>query len=452
MSLLILLAACTTISDAEVTAKVGGGADGDGSAQVDSGDTGDTETGDDTDTAADSDTDTASPDADGDGYTLADGDCDDADSLVNPGAVEVCNGIDDDCDDSVDPAISVDAPTWYIDYDADGYGSTSFTDVGCAAPGGYVGNASDCDDTDATDYPGATETCDGDDDDCDGTADEDDAVDAPRWYADADGDSFGDAATSVVTCAAPPDYIANNTDCDDTNAGHSPDAVELCDGDDDDCDGAIDEDDAVDALTWYIDVDGDLFGDATVAVSACAEPLGYVADATDCDDGDAATYPGASEACDADDDDCDGRTDNDAPCDFPVEFNDDAACTSYGNAYIFVNWTYSDPEIWTDAVAYCQSFGYEPLVVDDVCEWDWFAVASPGREVRWWWTGLYCASGACTSTADFVWIDGSAGYVGEWRGTGSADYDCAYISGGSGYFFASPARCDEQYAVICEAP
>lgn len=380
---------------------------------------------------------------------------------VNPGTVEVCNGVDDDGDGSVDPATSADAQTWYIDYDGDGHGSTSFTELGCAAPVGYVANADDCDDTDAADHPGASETCDGDDDDCDTLVDDaDDDVDLATggtWYGDGDGDGYGDAAARVAACEQPAGAVGDATDCDDGDAAVNLAASELCDGIDNDCDGSVDEDDAVDALTWYGDVDGDGFGDATVPVTACAEPLGYVSDATDCDDTDAAVYPGSPEECDGDDDDCDGRTDNDAPCDFPVQFNDDPACASYGNAYIFMNWTYYDPKIWTDAVASCESLGYAPLVVDDACEWDWIEAAAPTGAPSEWWVGLYCASGACTSRGDFVWVDGSAGYVTWSGGTYDPSYECAYldafmVTSTTKSMWATAYRCDDAHGVICEAP
>jgi hypothetical protein len=85
---------------------------------------------------------------------------------------------------------------------------------------------------------------------------------------------------------------------------------DLCDGVDDDGDGAIDEDAAT--STWYADADGDGYGDPGVAVKACAAPDGTVANADDCDDEDEGVHPGATEACNGVDDDCDGEIDEDA--------------------------------------------------------------------------------------------------------------------------------------------
>jgi hypothetical protein len=62
------------------------------------------------------------------------------------------------------------------------------------------------------------------------------------FYRDADGDGYGNAADALSACAPPPGYVADSSDCDDTAAGVHPGATELCNGHDDDCDAAIDED------------------------------------------------------------------------------------------------------------------------------------------------------------------------------------------------------------------
>jgi hypothetical protein len=176
---------------------------------------------------------------------------------------------------------------------------------------GYLVDDGDCDDDDASVHPGATESCNGVDDDCDGDTDEDDASDAPTWYADADADGWGDALSSSRACEAPTGFVADATDCDDDDSAVHPSADELCNGVDDDCDGDIDEDDAIDVLTWYQDHDGDGHGDPDVALTACAVTSGWVVDDTDCDDGDATIYEGAFERCDGLDTDCDGTVPED---------------------------------------------------------------------------------------------------------------------------------------------
>ena len=142
-------------------------------------------------------------DLDGDGYTVIDGDCDDSDAAVNPGASEVCDTIDNDCDGTVDEDSATDVLTWYADADSDGYGDSASTDLDCYQPTGYVADATDCDDTDANTYPGASEYCDGHDDDCDGDVDEDSALDVSTWYADTDSDFYLDIASTDIDCYHP---------------------------------------------------------------------------------------------------------------------------------------------------------------------------------------------------------------------------------------------------------
>ena len=166
----------------------------------------------------------------------------------------------------------------------------------------------DCDDTDAAVYPGAPERCDGVDQDCDSEIDVG-ASDAPRWYRDADGDTYGDVSSDEVACDAPAGYVADPSDCDDARAEVNPSASESCaTAWDDDCDGVENEDDASDALSWAPDADGDGFGAADVSpVRACVGPAAWVADASDCDDDDDAIRPTARDVCnDAVDQDCDG--------------------------------------------------------------------------------------------------------------------------------------------------
>ncbi|MBM4365878.1 MAG: hypothetical protein FJ102_06650 [Deltaproteobacteria bacterium] len=269
-------------------------------------------------------------DADGDGYAACE-ECDDGDAATNPAGTESCDGADNDCDGEVDESSAVDASTWYADADADGYGDAATSTVACDEPSGFTGDSTDCDDTSSAVSPAATELCNGIDDDCDGSTDEDSAADASTWYADGDGDGYGDASSSTVACDAPAGSVADGTDCDDTSSDVSPAATELCNGIDDDCDGVDDEDESIDALTWYADADGDGYGDAASVAIDCDQPGGHVADDTDCDDTSADVSPAATELCNGIDDDCDGSTDEDSAADASTWYADGDG-DGYGDA------------------------------------------------------------------------------------------------------------------------
>ena len=262
------------------------------------------------------------PDDDGDGYGRGEpigfaceagigeatqgGDCNDGDADVSPGAAEVCNEVDDDCDTYVDDNPS-DGLRFYADTDGDGYGDPAAPAVACALPEGYVENAADCDDADALSHPGAHEVCDLEDNDCDGTVD-DNATDPRTYYRDADGDGYGVEADTAAACGAPAGYAERDGDCNDASAAESPGVAEVCNGVDDDCNGEVDADAAA-AVAWHPDEDADGYGDAATTVRSCEPVKGWLEDGSDCDDGDAARNPTATEACDGLDNDCDGTVD-----------------------------------------------------------------------------------------------------------------------------------------------
>ncbi|MCO4748273.1 MAG: hypothetical protein KC912_25995, partial [Proteobacteria bacterium] len=242
------------------------------------------------------------------------GDCDDSDPLNFPGNTESCESgpiasqVDNDCvGDGTNDLTFI---NYWVDGDRDTYGAGT-PDQYCQDPGvGFSTVGTDCDDTKTLYFPGADEYCEGDDNDCDGTIDED-AVDSLTWYADTDDDLFGDPNSFQVICAQPADHVLDNTDCDDVRPDVNPDADEYCDGTtDEDCDGSIDEDTAADAGTWYEDGDNDDFGDPNSSQNACVAPSGYVADNTDCDDGRNSVNPDADETCNNRDNDCNGIEDD----------------------------------------------------------------------------------------------------------------------------------------------
>jgi len=251
-----------------------------------------------------------SSDSDGDGYD-ASTDCDDNDSSIYPGADEYCDGVDTDCDNTLDEDDALDASTWYADTDYDTYGDSATTNVTCYIASGWVADSSDCNDSDSSIYPGADEYCDGVDTDCDNTLDEDDALDASLWYRDSDSDGYGSSTVYDTECYQPTGYVSDSSDCDDAASATYPGADEYCDGIDTDCDNTVDEDDALDALTWYADTDSDGYGDPNTTNVTCYVAAGWRQDSSDCDDNSSSTYPGADEYCDGIDTDCDTELDED---------------------------------------------------------------------------------------------------------------------------------------------
>ena len=173
-------------------------------------------------------------DDDGDGFSENEGDCNDSNSGIFPGTDETCDFIDNNCDGEVDNN-PVDGVPYFVDSDEDGFGTGFGAGTTCdEAPAGYSLNTDDCDDTTADASPINEEVCgDGVDNNCDGGVDE-----GVLWYFDGDGDGFGDAGNSTVTCAPTSEWVDNDQDCDDTNGTVNPDGVELIlDGIDQDCDG-----------------------------------------------------------------------------------------------------------------------------------------------------------------------------------------------------------------------
>jgi predicted outer membrane repeat protein len=227
-----------------------------------------------------------------------------------------------------DDSDACDELVWYADTDGDGFGDDAVTELACERPDGFSDLGGDCDDADDASFPGGEEICDGADNDCDGTADPDDAVGTLTWYADGDGDGYGVEGDTTTACTQPNGNAPEPGDCDDGDPTMNPGEVDDCNGRDDDCDGAIDSD----VPDWFEDRDGDGWGDTAASVIECTQPAGYVAEGGDCDEGNPAVNPGATEMCDGVvDEDCDGTVDEDDAADALTWYADDDD-DSYGDA------------------------------------------------------------------------------------------------------------------------
>jgi hypothetical protein len=177
-------------------------------------------------------------DVDGDGFN-SDEDCNDDDSAVHPDAEEICDEIDNDCDGEIDEDGATGSTFWYEDADGDGWGNPDTEVLACEPPSGFISQGQDCNDEEETANPWALEICDGIDNNCNDVIDE--GLEE-SWYADADGDGYGDPDSAVSDCDPGSGYTDNSDDCDDTDASVNPSRSDSCNGIDDDCDGDIDED------------------------------------------------------------------------------------------------------------------------------------------------------------------------------------------------------------------
>ena len=239
-----------------------------------------------------------------DGYVADDTDCDDTEGRIHPSASEECDDLDNDCDGLVDEGVG---QTWYLDADADGFGTLARSAEACEAFGEFNSlDPRDCDDAAAAVHPDATEVCDEIDNDCDRQIDEDLGE---TWYVDADGDGYG--AEAIVSCTQPDGSSRKGGDCNDGSQDIHPGAEDVCDFIDNDCDGTSDENPE---FIYNADRDGDGYGDPVEFVAACSPPDGFIADDNDCNDADRSIHPGAEEICDGIDNDCDGAIETAAEC------------------------------------------------------------------------------------------------------------------------------------------
>ena len=238
-------------------------------------------------------------DADGDGYYTGEP-YTGCFFIFTPGYVRKTNQQSGDCDDN-NKAINP-ATNWFRDADGDGY-SDGQTSVGCTRPLNFklstelAFSSIDCRDDIKAINPGATEICDGIDNDCDGLTDEGVTT---TFYLDKDGDGFGNASVKTQACSAPSGYVADSRDCDDNNKAVNPNTV------------------------WIVDADADGYYPGTTLVRCTSPGAGYIIRSTqlpgDCLDNNASVNPAAVEVCgNRIDDNCNG-------------FVDEAICSPCQNA------------------------------------------------------------------------------------------------------------------------
>lgn len=126
----------------------------------------------------------------------------------------------------------------FFDADGDGFGVGSLALSACEAPPGFVATSGDCDDISPAVHPGATEACNGVDDDCDGRVDPEGTPGLVWTFRDEDGDARGAEGSGAWTCGLVEGRVASEDDCDDAEPLAWTDADEVCgDGIDNDCDG-----------------------------------------------------------------------------------------------------------------------------------------------------------------------------------------------------------------------
>jgi hypothetical protein len=365
----------------------------------------------------------------------------------------------------------------------------------------------DCDDTDPFVFPGASERCNGEDDDCDGDVDEG-VTDPETWYRDADGDGRGLATATVEACEQPAGYAFAAGDCDDTDAQVRPGAPERCNGEDDDCDGQIPGDESTDA-----DADGhrrcedcndsdpqirpgapercnglddDCDGVVPPPERSDGDGDGSVTCA-DCADDDPLVRPGAPERCNGLDDDCDGAlppdeaTDADgdgarrcvdcddeaadvrpgAPeacdlvdqdCDGQIDESACAGCAMQSYAASGAPSVYqfcATALTWQAARAQCRSWGYRMVSIQGSAEDAWVHSVVDGTFPQRWWLG---AADELVE-GSFGWEDGAAWSYTNWapgEPNNINNEDCVELNGNLDGTW-NDAQCGQLRHYICEA-
>ena len=252
----------------------------------------------------------------------------------NTPEAEICDGQDNDCDGQTDEDGATGCTVFYDDNDGDFFG-IGLGQCLCSDPGlGFTKNGGDCNDYDSSVKPSAQELCDSKDNNCNGNTDEAGSQGCKIYYADLDGDKFGDDNNSACMCASKKtaNYIETPGDCNDGDKNIRPGVAEVCDEADNDCDNKVDEEGADGCQLFFIDADKDQYGPTASGKCLCKGNLLYVTNnAGDCDDNNNQITPAAQELCNNIDDDCSGVTDDGiASLTCPAVDGGNAACLAGG--------------------------------------------------------------------------------------------------------------------------
>ena len=251
----------------------------------------------------------------GNGYVLQEGDCNDGVFAINPDAVEIAaDGVDQNCDTR---------EKCYRDDDTDGFGSTSAMfsqpfDLTCSGVGVSL-ESTDCDDGSSFTYPGAAYL-----------------ESFTDCMLDADEDGFGSQSVSQA--------VDMGSDCDDGDASIHPNATEVCDGVDNDCDSLFDDADSnwdqSTGTTHYADNDSDTYGDPSNVDVSCSVPSGRVTNNDDCNDTDAAINPDTIWYEDSDADGFGSSSQTLTDCEMPSGFVRNGDDCDDGNPDITEGWSW----------------------------------------------------------------------------------------------------------------
>jgi hypothetical protein len=237
------------------------------------------------------------PDDDNDGDEDAT-DCSPLNPNIYNGAIEKCDAIDNNCNNKVDEG--------FPNFDGDGEADCiDFDDDNDNDP-----DTMDCNPMNAQIHHLATEVCDSLDNDCDNQVDEPGAEGCSVFHKDKDDDGWGMDTKFMCICGPESDFTASQGgDCDDSTWSINPNGTEICNNQDDDCDGIKDNPGSLGCENHYVDPDHDTYGSGVPSCNCWPNEQYTTTSGGDCDELDAGINPGVEEVCDLVDNNCNGIID-----------------------------------------------------------------------------------------------------------------------------------------------